>query len=275
MNHRGAREVLEAHLVEPAAAPHPGARYRVDEGGENNRECPERPQLDPLKNGARHDRCGGSHKQCLEEEARHRRAASRHYLVDAACRPVEQHRLRLGGPLEHLQRAYESVDADVHEAVTHKEVRDARDRINPHVLEADHRCVLGANRAGLKHREPGAHPHHQRAPHQERERVENELDVQVRGGRGIIGLQPVGGIGQDRPESKQQQRYGCCLCDLSPAKLHPTQYRRLDAGSLLPAEPSDSTPQPRPPPTPRRIPPQLPMHRLARHSRTAALLEMP
>jgi hypothetical protein len=44
----GACEVGEAHLGEPAAAPLPGGRDRVDEAGQDDGEDQERPQLDAL-----------------------------------------------------------------------------------------------------------------------------------------------------------------------------------------------------------------------------------
>ena len=62
------REVIEAHRVEEAAAPFPGARYRVDESDEERREDHEGTELDSLCHGARDDRRGGRGEHRLEEE---------------------------------------------------------------------------------------------------------------------------------------------------------------------------------------------------------------
>ena len=58
-------EVLEAHRVQPAAAPCPGADDRVDECGQHQGEDEERPELDPLGQRTGDDGRGGSPRRTI------------------------------------------------------------------------------------------------------------------------------------------------------------------------------------------------------------------
>ena len=88
-------------------------------------------------------------------------------------------------------------DVAVHQVVADEEVGEAGDGVEADVLEADHRGVLGADGARLQHGEPGAHPHHERAPDEERERVEDERRL----------LLHAGGVGDGRADEEEDK--GC------------------------------------------------------------------
>ena len=68
MNECRAGEIVEAQLVEPAAAPLPGSDDRIDERHEDRGEDHERRELDTFCDRTGNDRCGGRGEHRLEEE---------------------------------------------------------------------------------------------------------------------------------------------------------------------------------------------------------------
>ena len=62
------REIHEAHLGKPSAAPDPMSQDGIDDQSENKRENDKGNVLDPLGHGAGHDGSGGAAEDELEEE---------------------------------------------------------------------------------------------------------------------------------------------------------------------------------------------------------------
>ena len=162
-----ARIVRVANAIQPAAAPGPVARHRVDEGGHDHREGQEGPQLHTLGHGTRHDR----HRRCdehdLEEEVR------THGVVRCIF-TTGQHRIDavLGTDQEPKARQETAFAAGVHDVVAHQQVHGAGNGKQRNVLGQNFSGVLGTYHTGLEHREAGGHPHDQYAANQEVKRIE-------------------------------------------------------------------------------------------------------
>ena len=116
-----------------------------------------------------------------------------------ALRGANQCDLVCRGAVQQLELADKPAQqVAVHEVVANDEVGQTRDGVQANVLQADHGGVLGAHRAGFEHGEAGAHPHDQRAPHQEGEGVEDERGLAVHGG-----------VGDGRSRGEQTHRAQC------------------------------------------------------------------
>ena len=68
-------KILEAHFIEPSAAPCPGPDDRVDDRRQHGNEDKEGPQFDTLGQCTGYDGGGRPHKHHLEEPVRHYRTA--------------------------------------------------------------------------------------------------------------------------------------------------------------------------------------------------------
>ncbi len=102
--------------------------------------------------------------------------------------PSEQRDLVRRRAVEEADGPDQAAHVDVHQAIADEVVGEPGDRVDADVLETDHGCVLGTHGTGFQHGEAGAHPHHQRAPDQEREGVEDVVQIRYgllrEGGRG-------------------------------------------------------------------------------------------
>ena len=179
MDDRGASEVLEPQTIEPAASPRPRAHYGVDEAGQDERDEEEGPELHALGDGAGHYGRGSRHEHHLEEPVGHCGVAAINHPRGRLALPANQGHLVRGRAVEELEGADHLADVHVHQVVADEEVGQPCDGVDADVLHADHGGVLGANCARLQHGEAGAHPHHERTPHQEGEGVEDELRLLV------------------------------------------------------------------------------------------------
>ena len=90
MHDGGAGEILEAHLVEPALAPRPGADHGIDEGGQQRDVDKERPELHPFGQCAGDDRGGRRHEHHLEEPIGHGGVAALHDGLGGGFVAIEQ-----------------------------------------------------------------------------------------------------------------------------------------------------------------------------------------
>jgi hypothetical protein len=119
----------------------------------------------------RHDRGRGRHEHHLEEPVGCGRVAGAE--VGALLR---ERRAVVGAPdAEAADEA--AVDAVIHQLVADQIEQDAGDRIDRDVLEQLRADAALAHQACLEHCETGRHPHHEKAAHQKRERVEHELGL--------------------------------------------------------------------------------------------------
>ena len=117
MHDGGTGEVLEAHLVEPAFPPCPGADNRVDDRRQNSRKGQERPQLHPLGQRPRHDRGCGGDKDHLKEPVRHGRVALAEDCGPGFVLAGQQGQLIRRGTVQEGDRADPGADIDVHEVI--------------------------------------------------------------------------------------------------------------------------------------------------------------
>ena len=131
-----------------------------------------------------HDGRRSRHEHHLEEPVGHYRVAALHHRRLGILLAVQKGKLVRRRAVEELERADPARDVHVHQVVAEEVVGGGRRWSRADVLQADHRGVLRAHGSGFQHGESRAHPHHQCAPDEERERVEHELRLAGNLGRG-------------------------------------------------------------------------------------------
>jgi hypothetical protein len=134
--------------------------------GEDDHEDQEGPELDPLGQGARHDRRRGGAEHQLEEEVGGNRG-----VVE---RGVRRRKANGSSDGRREQRADPARDRPgvtrIHEVEADEPVHDARDREERDVLRQLRGDVLRPDEAGLEHGEARGHPHDEEAADQEQQR---------------------------------------------------------------------------------------------------------
>ena len=177
MDNGRTRKVLEPHLIKPAATPRPCADNGIDERGEDQRKQKERPEFDPFGQGSRYDGGRGRHEHHLEEPVRHHGVAVLDDRFFHGRIAFEQGDFLSGWTVEEFEGADPGPDVHIHQVVADRIEGEACNRVETDVFQTDDGRILGANGPGLQHGEAGAHPHHQRAPDQERKGVEDEAQI--------------------------------------------------------------------------------------------------
>ena len=180
MHDRRTGEVAEAHFRQPAAAPSPGRRDRIDEAGQRDREDQEGPDLHAFGDRARHDRRRRGDEHHLEVPVRHHRIAAVGHRGDhlvGGVVGVDQGQFRRSGVVEQRESADVTRHVDIHQIIPDEVIHDAGGRIQSDVLQADRSGVLGAHQAAFQHAEARGHEHHEEAADEEHECVEDECGL--------------------------------------------------------------------------------------------------
>ena len=168
---------------QPATAPHPVGEKRVDHHRHEEPEDDERRELPALSHRAGRDRAGGVHEHHLEEEEREHAD-----VVGVAAQEEALHAEEAEGVAEETdgELAIERCGAAKHAQSTdaaHLQ-RVAADPVPEHAYRVDHevhrhgvRGILRAREAGLHHREPALHEHHEEASEQRPHEIDGDLVV--------------------------------------------------------------------------------------------------
>ena len=148
-------EIVEAHSIEPAAAPLPRSGKGIDDRDINRREDEERVQLDTLCDRPRHDRRGRGREHRLKNE----------------IGPVGVGTVRVGDRITLRARIQpepgepkepaEGKVTRIHQVEPDHRVGQQTDRDNRRVLEQDVDGVLRLRQSRLKTREAQVHDEHQ------------------------------------------------------------------------------------------------------------------
>jgi hypothetical protein len=182
-----AGEVVEAQLLEEAAAPHPAARDGVADADEERREDEEGAELHAAGHGARDDGRGGRGEHGLKEEVR----------VPSVPGVVVRGEVRLdGGRVARVDgdeaaegpEREEAVElARVHHVEPDEPVGQQADADDHRVLEEDVHRVLRAGQAALERGEPEVHDEHEAAGEHDPEVIEGPRDLVDSGPDGLEG----------------------------------------------------------------------------------------
>ena len=141
---RGTSEIMEAHLAEPAAAPGPMARDRIDDEADEQRIEAVRRELRALCHGTRNNRRGRRAEDRLEDDV-------------GECR-ITSIRTRIEHLDEEIRRADDAADVIAeHQAEADNPERDGADAEIHEVLHDDVAGIFRTRQAGLDHREAWLH----------------------------------------------------------------------------------------------------------------------
>ena len=144
----GAREIMEAQLGEPAAAPDPVAGDGIDECADDGAVDAVGDKLGALRHGAGNDGGGGGAEHGLENRVgpqRHREEAKEAVVLLN----------------EEVEAADQRAGAREHKAKTEKPENRGTDGKVHQVFHDDIAGVLGSCKSGLHHGETGLHKEHQ------------------------------------------------------------------------------------------------------------------
>ena len=159
VNAGGTREVVEAHLRQPAAAPDPMRLNGIDHSGDDRGIDAVRKKFGSLRHCARDDRGRGGAKDQIEDEAG----------------PVE-----VGIVGEDIQSGL-SDEADhilaQQKACTDHDEKDCSDAEVHQVLHQDIARVFGAGESGFHHGEARLHPEDQSGPDQKPAAEQQPVDL--------------------------------------------------------------------------------------------------
>ena len=157
VDERGAGEVMEVHVGEPAAAPAPGADERIDQRDVDGGEDEVAGELDAFGDGTADDGGGGGGEHALEEEVRPVGVVAVVVVDGGAFRAVEPE----AGEAEEL--AADPGGSRIHEGEAADGVGEEADGGGQGVLEEDVVAVLGPCESGLDAGEAEVHDEDQAA----------------------------------------------------------------------------------------------------------------